>query len=427
MINLLGSIERQTALQEIRRVLVVCSGGEQSELTANFQSLPYVVTYSNDIHTIAGQVNDQGSIVLLSCSLPQEASYQWLEQRVGADSDVPIIVLAPISEPQEVERHLALGADDFLFIPTTPALLQARIESTLATYNLRNRAQTHLKDEATLKLEHDLQVARRIQAGFLPRSLPQVKGWEISARFQPAREVAGDFYDAFMLSQNRRIAFVIADVVDKGVPAALFMALVRSLTRAFAQQNYSINWSELLGGGSASGSSRRKPQKRVIPSTGTVSLYNAVLLTNNYIIDNHIDDNMFATLFFGLLDPSNGQLAYINAGHNPPFVLDGCGTLKAALKNTGAAVGMFPGVDYNIEFTQMEPGDILYAYTDGVTEARNAAGEFLTEKGLLALLAEPATSATALLDRIDIHLKTFMDNAEQFDDITMMAIQYAKE
>jgi sigma-B regulation protein RsbU (phosphoserine phosphatase) len=136
---------------------------------------------------------------------------------------------------------------------------------------------------------------------------------------------------------------------------------------------------------------------------------------------------MFATLFFGLLDPSNGQLAYINAGHNPPFVLDACGTLKAALKNTGAAVGMFPGVDYNIEFAQMEPGDILYAYTDGVTEARNAAGEFLTEKGLLALLAEPVTSATALLDRIDIHLKAFMDNAEQFDDITMMAIQYAKE
>ena len=80
---------------------------------------------------------------------------------------------------------------------------------------------------------------------------------------------------------------------------------------------------------------------------------------------------MFATLFFGMLDPSNGQVAYINAGHNPPVVVDANGVLKAKLSNTGTAVGMFPGVDYTIEFTQMNPGDILYAYTDGVTEARN--------------------------------------------------------
>jgi sigma-B regulation protein RsbU (phosphoserine phosphatase) len=418
------------ALQEMRRVLVVSgTDREPTDLAASFESLPYVVAYSNDVHTVVPTADDDCQIVLLSHTLPDEQCRTLLEKRGHADSKlkVPIIIIAPSSEPHTVEKYLSLGANDFLFTPTTPALLQARIESTLTTYNLQNRTQTRLKDEATLKLEHDLQVARRIQAGFLPRSLPQPSGWEISARFQPAREVAGDFYDAFMLSQNRRIAFVIADVVDKGVPAALFMALVRSLTRAFAQQNYSINWSDLLGSGSESRTAKRKPQKRVIPTTGTVSLYNAVLLTNNYIIDNHLDDNMFATLFFGLLDPSNGQVAYINAGHNPPFVFDANGKLKAALKNTGTAVGMFPDVDYTIEFTQMEPGDILYTYTDGVTEARNAAGEFLTEKGLLSLLAEPTTSATALLDRVDNYLREFMVHAVQFDDITMMALRYAKD
>lgn len=413
----------------MRRVLVVSNGdSEQTDLAAAFQTLPYVVTYSNDIHTIANMDNGDCQVVLLSCTLPNDQSRDLLEQRThdGATLNFPIIAIAPIGDPLAVERYLSLGADDFLFTPTTPALLQARIESTLAAYNLQHRAQTYLKDEATLKLEYDLQVARRIQAGFLPRVLPQVADFEIGARFQPAREVAGDFYDAFTLSQNRRIAFVIADVVDKGVPAALFMALVRSLTRAFAQQNYSINWSDILGGESPSRTSKKKPQKRVIPSTGTVSLYNAVLLTNNYIIDNHLEDNMFATLFFGMLDPATGQVAYINAGHNPPFVFDANGTLKATLKNTGTAVGMFPDVDYNIEYTQMDPGDILYAYTDGVTEARNAAGEFLTEKRLLSLLAEPATSATALLDRIDLYLQAFMADAVQFDDITMMAIRYTK-
>jgi sigma-B regulation protein RsbU (phosphoserine phosphatase) len=219
----------------------------------------------------------------------------------------------------------------------------------------------------------------------------------------------------------------MADVVDKGVPAALFMALVRSLTRAFAQQNYSINWSDLLGGESSGGPSKRKPQKRTIPSTGTVSLYNAILLTNNYITDNHLEDNMFATLFFGLLDPSNGQLAYINAGHNPPCLFDASGTLKTTLKSTGIALGMFPGSDYSIEFTQMNPGDVLYTYTDGVTEARTAEGKFLTEKGLIALLSEPFASATAVVDRVDVFLKEFMTGAIQFDDITMMALRYAGE
>jgi phosphoserine phosphatase RsbU/P len=254
-----------------------------------------------------------------------------------------------------------------------------------------------------------------------------VNGWEISARFQPAREVAGDFYDAFMMSQNRRIGFVMADVVDKGIPAALFMALVRSLTRAFAQQNYSLSWTGALGGDQPGADPNRKRPKRSIPSTGTISLYNAVALTNNYIVDNHMDDNMFATLFFGLLDPSTGHLAYINAGHNPPFIIDAQGKLKARLKNTGTAVGMFPDVDYTIANAQMEPGDLLFAYTDGVTEARNVAGEFVTEQGLLALLAEPTTSATKLLDRIDLFLQEFMQNAVQFDDITMMAIHYTHE
>ena len=149
---------------------------------------------------------------------------------------------------------------------------------------------------------------------------------------------------------------------------------------------------------------------------------NGDLVVNNYIIDNHIKDNMFATLFFGMLDPSNGQLSYINAGHNPPHIVDAAGVLKTSLSPSGPAVGMFPNVDFTIEYAQLEPGDTLYAYTDGVTEARNPKGDFLTDDGLLQLLQAPVNSASGLLDRIEAHLYGFIAEADQFDDITMMAV-----
>jgi phosphoserine phosphatase RsbU/P len=206
------------------------------------------------------------------------------------------------------------------------------------------------------------------------------------------------------------------------------MALVRSLTRAFAQQNYALSWTNVLEN-SAPGvqppadAGTGRGRGRTIPSTGTNALKNAVQLTNNYIADNHGEMNMFATLFFGLLDPSNGQLAYINAGHNPPFIMGSDGTLKLALKGTGPAVGMFPGANFRIDFAQIDRGDVLYLYTDGVTEARDVARGFFGEKRLHALLSKPADSAASLLDRVDNSLCDFMAGAVQFDDITMMAVR----
>jgi sigma-B regulation protein RsbU (phosphoserine phosphatase) len=280
----------------------------------------------------------------------------------------------------------------------------------------------HLQNAELLKIEQDILIARRIQAGFLPKDLPNPDGWEIAAGFQPAREVAGDFYDAFALSQGRRVGFVIADVVDKGVPAALFMALVRSLTRAFAQQHYSMSWTDALEG-KRPGRKGNQTSGRRLPSTGTIALESAVTLTNDYILANHMDLNMFATLFFGMFDPSNGQLAYINAGHNPPFIVSAEGEVKAKLKAHGPAVGMFPGVEYEIDYGQIDPGDILFAYTDGVTEARAPNLEFFGESRLLGLLSEPAHTVTEMVSRVESALSAFIADAVQFDDITMIAIR----
>jgi sigma-B regulation protein RsbU (phosphoserine phosphatase) len=273
-----------------------------------------------------------------------------------------------------------------------------------------------------VKLESDLQTARDIQAGFLPDQLPQLEGWQIAAHFRPAREVAGDFYDAFVLKKQNRVWIVMADVVDKGVPAALFMALVRSLTRAFAQQYYSVNWADLLDKDSEKRTARGEGRRR-IASAGTIALKNALTLTNKYVLDNHIDLNMFATMFVGMFDPRSGRLSYINAGHNPPYIIATDGTLKASLRPNGPAVGMISGFEYEIENAQLAPGDILFTYTDGVTEARAEDRSFFGDDRLEELLQQPYPSATAVLDAVQQAVYAFMGDGPQFDDVTMLAVR----
>ncbi len=381
-----------------------------------------------DVETIelAQKYIDDGQIDLLI--LDGRAFGAAEQQNIGgfvgrlSATNLPVIVLADSGEMENVAYFINCGAVDYLQAPFDETQIRLRIASNLERSHLMVEQHDHLQYAELLKIEQDIQIARRIQAGFLPSTLPQPDGWEIAARFQPAREVAGDFYDAFTLSQKRRVGFVIADVVDKGVPAALFMALVRSLTRAFAQQHYTLSWADALEGSTPPRRSKGEKRSRRLPSTGTIALHNAVLLTNNYILDNHMDLNMFATLFFGMFDPRNGDLAYINAGHNPPFIVGPDGEIKARLTSTGPAVGMFPGVDFQIEYGKIEPGDTLFAYTDGVTEARAPNGDFLTEKRLVELLSDPVSSAAEIIDRIDNTLKNFIADAEPFDDITMIAI-----
>lgn len=269
-------------------------------------------------------------------------------------------------------------------------------------------------------LERELEIGRQIQASFLPEELPQVPGWEIAARFQPARMVAGDFYDVFPLVQNRRLGLVIGDVCDKGVGAALFMALFRTLIRAFAQQHYTLRWTDaLMEEAPAQRGSRGRP---VLPSTGSSALQNAIELTNDYVARTHSRSSMFATVFLGVLDPSNGTLLYVNGGHEYPILVNSAG-VRAKLAVTGPVVGMFAGTHFDIQSVCIEPGDTLVAFTDGVTEARSATGEFFERERLYALLAEPVSTAAELLDGIQASVREFMGEADPSDDITLLAVR----
>lgn len=279
-----------------------------------------------------------------------------------------------------------------------------------------------------LKGERDLQIGRQIQLDFLPETLPEIPGWEIAAYFHPARDVAGDFYDAFPMP-NGRIGLVMADVCDKGVGAALFMSLFRTLVRVLARQTYSLSLLDQLTNetprrqsGAASSSKSASAAKIRLPRTGTQALQNAITMTNNYIAETHYRTSMFATMFFGVLDPATGNMIYINAGHEAPVIYNS-GGIKAHLGSTGPAVGMMPGMDFQIEQIQLAPGDSLFTYTDGVPEAHSPSGAMFSDQRLYDLLEKHAESVTETVDQIEQAVRTHISTAPQFDDITMLAVR----
>jgi phosphoserine phosphatase RsbU/P len=277
------------------------------------------------------------------------------------------------------------------FDPYMQQLVEALASQAAVVLNNRRLLE---RQKELLIYEHELQIGQQIQADFLPDELPQLSGWEIAASFRPAHKVAGDFYDAFYVEDGRKICLIVADVCDKGVGAALFMALTRSLIRAFAEQNENT----------------------------TEGRNNPVELTNDYILRNHSRTNMFVTLFYGVLDLTSGQLTYVNCGHNPPVII-GSGDVKAHLQPTGPAVGVFPNLGLKFQQVNLEPEDLLFAFTDGLPEAHDVEGNFFSNERTLELLEQPVASAEALLERLGTSVRSHIGAALQFDDITMMAVR----
>jgi HAMP domain-containing protein len=236
----------------------------------------------------------------------------------------------------------------------------------------------------------ELEIAKGIQQSFLPDSAPDIKNINIAAATMPARVVGGDFYDFIPIGKDRW-GIVIADVSGKGIPAALFMALTRTLIRASA--------------------------------TANLSVVNAVKQANRLIF-NDVRTNMFVTLFYAILSPGDLTLEYVNAGHNPPFLLKqglhGVKFLKAGV----APLGLFEEIDISSETIKLEPSDLITLYTDGATEAR---GQEKKEFGIKRLVEEAkkyhSLTAREIITGIQQDLNSFAAGQPQFDDITLMAIK----
>ena len=265
-------------------------------------------------------------------------------------------------------------------------------------------------DEYSRALDAELEKGKQIQKEFLPHELPRLTGWDIAACFHPARQVAGDFYDGFVLP-NGCLAVVIGDVCDKGVGSALFMALIRSLLRVFTGK---IS----LSGVSISAGDR--PATAEVDAEVETAL-GAVTSTNEYIAEEHGDQGMFATLCLGIINPQTGLLAYVNAGHLP-LVIIGTSGVRAFLNATGSSVGIDSVSRYRSAIARIEPGEVLVGYTDGVTEAMSPEEVLYTKERFFSLLEKPASSAGDLIERVKTDLFSHIRHAPQSDDITMIAV-----
>ena len=275
-------------------------------------------------------------------------------------------------------------------------------------------------DAYSRALNNELEKGRQIQSNFLPGELLVKPGWEFGAYFKPARKVAGDFYDVFDLPDDN-VGMVIADVCDKGVGAALFMALFRSLIRIFSGQTALEGLACLYDGETLRVDISGKDNE--IFDRQHLAALKAIQHTNRYIAENHGELAMFATLFFGVVDPASGLLTYINAGHEPLFVIGSSGGVKRRLYPTGPAVGISSEIEFKIDKIQLMPGEVLLGFTDGVVEARSKEDQFFAQERLLTLLESAVTSVDSLLEAVACEVVKHINGAEQYDDITLLAIR----
>jgi NarL family two-component system response regulator LiaR len=241
------------------------------------------------------------------------------------------------------------------------------------------------------KVGQELALAGEIQASFLPEVLPDVPGWQLAARLEPARETAGDFYDLIPLP-NGRLGILVADVADKGMGAALYMALSRTLIRTFAAE-YHTRPDLVLGA-----------------------------VNGRILMDTRA--NLFVTVFYGILDPISGTLTYCNAGHNPPYLLNAEDRDSVQeLGRTGIPLGIFEDVTWQQGAVPLAPGDVLVLYTDGITEAQDRREMFFGQERLLEIAqANLGRSAREIQDVLIAEVHKFVGDVPQFDDITLMVV-----
>jgi phosphoserine phosphatase RsbU/P len=215
----------------------------------------------------------------------------------------------------------------------------------------------------------------------------------VAVCFEPAKEVSGDFYDVFVLPEDR-IGIVIADVSGKSISAAMFMALTRGLMRALSLQSGGTN---LLG---------------VVPAV------------NDYFVKNHNQTGaiMFVTLFYGVLDTVTGWLEYVNAGHLPPLILAGT-RIREFLKLTGPAIGITENAEYYTCSALLKPGETLFAYTDGVTEAHGNQGILMGKDKLYTVLKKDLVTPASLITAVKDEVLKHMQGEDISDDITMVALK----
>jgi len=294
---------------------------------------------------------------------------------------------------EDETKGLELGAIDYLTKPISPAIVEARVKTQLALKkNMEelHRAYTVIESQKD-RMQKELDVGRDIQLAMVPKDFPVSNDYSIHATLEPAREVGGDFYDAFTVDEEH-ICFCIGDVSGKGVPAALFMAMAKTLIKSRALSD---------------------------PSTADIVTHvNDGLSTDN-------EGCLFVTLYVCIFNVRTGELLTTNARHNPPLLKHRDGSITPLSNRDGLVVGAMDGITYSEKRYQLQKDDTLLLFTDGVTEAENPNEEFFGDERLEKLFTDwQDESVEKLVENVVATTHAFEGDNRQADDITVLAFQY---
>jgi serine phosphatase RsbU (regulator of sigma subunit) len=308
------------------------------------------------------------------------------------------LIIAPVLDIEEekpyggilLELHSMAGAWDKSSVDRIAAGVQS-LAALISSSLHQDRAIAELQEFQ--RVSQQLEDAARIQASFLDYELPKIPGWQLSVALLPAGQASGDFFDVFPL-EDGRIGIIIADVMDKGIGAALYMALSRTLMRTYAFE-----------------------------TSGDPEL--VFFATNQRILDD-TNVEMFVTVFYGVLDPASSVLTYCNAGHNPPLLLraeDKDSVVTRELIRTGIPIGIARETTWQSVSLQLQAGDLLILYTDGIPDSQNSRNELLTVTPMIeAAKSKLGHSAEQVQTTILDVVNEFVGDAPQFDDITLIVL-----
>jgi len=400
-------------------ILVVDDSPQNIDLLGNALSGDYeikVALTGEKALKIAGTENPP-DLILLDVMMPGMDGYEVC-RRLKSNAktiDIPVIFVTSMSEVEDETKGLEVGAIDYIIKPIRAPIVQARVRSHIEL----KEAREYLKNQNKIleqrvaertrevlqlqrvefelraaqgKVENELNIAAQIQRSILPSdfpAFPEHGEFDLYAMMNPAREVGGDFYDFFLVDEDH-LAVVIADVSDKGVPAALFTMISRTIIRSIARQ--------------------LKSPSQVLAET------NDLLCEGN-------DTGMFVTVFLAYYHLPTGRITYSNGGHSPALSFNPNGARKALARKHGPALGVRPRTTYLEDAETLEPGQLVVLYTDGVTEATSPHDELYGLDRFIELICDCRNlKLSQMLDRIDKDLKEFQQG-NQYDDITVLALK----
>ena len=332
-------------------------------------------------------------LILLDIMMPDMDGYEVC-RRLKADAataGIPVIFLTAMEQTTDEAQGFALGAADYITKPVNPPILKARVGTHIALKRSMDELQAAyaIIKKHSERMEQELSVGHDIQMSMLPLDFPAFPDrdeFSLHALLKPAREVGGDFYDFFFVDDDH-LCLVVGDVSGKGVPAALFMAVTKTIIKSHAADDPS-------------------PASIITRANDDLSADNPA--------------SMFVTVFLAIVNTRTGECRYTNAGHNPPYILSG-GNVACLRQRHGPVLGAVEGVAFREDETLLAADDTLLIFTDGITEAMNTSEQLYSEPRLEQLLASADPEPEALVAQVVGDVDAYAAGAEQADDITILA------